>query len=252
MQINPVALLSKARTMKSTGTSRDHCTTTQRNIAFITNEERWTDERLASEVNRLATGLVERGVQRGDRVALHMANLPEFVIAYQACFKVGAIAAPLNLRLKAAELSSLLQRLRPALYIGQAALYSQVASIDSSILATNRRFVVGGAVNDPLAQPWMNLLADASREPIQWALDMHAPAVLMTTSAPPASPNSLFILWRRYPKLPSYLSTLIWIATRSPRWPARWYTPADFSPCSPVCDWVCRSSYLIVLILTSH
>jgi acyl-CoA synthetase (AMP-forming)/AMP-acid ligase II len=113
MQINPVALLSKARTMKSTGTSHDHCTTTQKKIAFITNEERWTYERLASEVNRLATGLVERGVRQGDRLALHMANLPEFVIACEACFKVGAIAAPLNLRLKAAELGPLLQRLRP-------------------------------------------------------------------------------------------------------------------------------------------
>jgi acyl-CoA synthetase (AMP-forming)/AMP-acid ligase II len=106
--------------MKSTETSPDHCTTTEKKIIFITNEERWTYERLASEVNRLATGLVEHGVQRGDRVALHMANLPKFVIAYQACFKVGAIAAPLNLRLKAAELSPLLQRLQPALYFGQA------------------------------------------------------------------------------------------------------------------------------------
>ena len=189
MQINPVALLSKARTMKSTVTSRDHCKTTQKKIIFITNEERWTYERLASEVNRLATGLVERGVQQGDRVALHMANLPEFVIAYQACFKVGAIAAPLNLRLKAAELSPLLQRLQPALYIGQAALYSQVASIDSSILATNRRFIVGGSVSDPRAQPWMNLLAEASREPIQWGLDIHAPAVLLTTSGTTGQPK---------------------------------------------------------------
>ena len=97
MQINLVALLPKARTMKSTGTSRDHFTTTQKRIVFLTNEERWTYERLASEVNRLATGLVERGLRQGDRVALHMGNLPEFVIAYQACFKVGAIAAPSNL-----------------------------------------------------------------------------------------------------------------------------------------------------------
>ncbi|HEX3445583.1 MAG TPA: AMP-binding protein [Chthoniobacterales bacterium] len=72
--------------------------TGQEKIAFITDEQLWSRARLASEVNRLASGLVERGVQQGDRVVLHMANLPEFVIAYQACFRIGAIAAPLNIR----------------------------------------------------------------------------------------------------------------------------------------------------------
>ena len=42
----------------------------------------WTYERLATEVERLARGLTERGLRKGDRAALRMANLPEFVIAY--------------------------------------------------------------------------------------------------------------------------------------------------------------------------
>jgi len=90
-----------------------------RNVAFIRDNESWTYERLATQVDRLARGLIEHGVGKGDRVALHMANLPELVIAYHACFRVGAIAAPLNIRFKTAELRPLLQRLRPALYIGQ-------------------------------------------------------------------------------------------------------------------------------------
>ena len=66
-------------------------------VAFTKDREIWTYERLAAEVECLARGLVERGLRKGDRVALHMANLPELVIAYFACFRVGAIAAPLNL-----------------------------------------------------------------------------------------------------------------------------------------------------------
>jgi long-chain acyl-CoA synthetase len=65
-----------------------------RNVAFIRDNESWTYERLATQVDRLARGLIEHGVGKGDRVALHMANLPELVIAYHACFRVGAIAAP--------------------------------------------------------------------------------------------------------------------------------------------------------------
>ena len=125
----------------------------QETLFLSKNREIWTIKRLATQVDRLARGLIEQGVRKGDRVALHMANLPELVIAYHACFRVGAIAAPLNIRFKTAELRPLLERLRPALYIGQAALYSQVASIDSSILASNRRFVVDASFKDPWVQP---------------------------------------------------------------------------------------------------
>jgi acyl-coenzyme A synthetase/AMP-(fatty) acid ligase len=137
--------------------------TRRKNVAFIKDKEVWTYERLAAEVDHLARRLVERGLRKGDRVALHMANLPEFIVAYHACFRAGVIAAPLNIRFKTAELRPLLERLRPTLYIGQAALYNEVASIDSSILPANSRFVVDGPVNDPRVQPWTSLFADVNR-----------------------------------------------------------------------------------------
>jgi acyl-CoA synthetase (AMP-forming)/AMP-acid ligase II len=118
-----------------------------------------------------------------------MANLPELIIAYHACFRVGAIAAPLNTRFKAAELKPLLQRLQPALYIGQAPLYSQVVSIDSSILAPDARFVVDGDVNDPLVQPWTRLFVETNGVPIGFAPNVDAPAVLLTTSGTTGQPK---------------------------------------------------------------
>jgi acyl-coenzyme A synthetase/AMP-(fatty) acid ligase len=146
--------------MRMTPTGALYRVTGRKKVAFTKDQEIWTYERLAIEVEHLARGLVERGLRKGDRVALHMANLPELVIAYHACFRVGLIAAPLNIRFKTAELRPLLRRLRPALYIGQGALYGEVASIDSSILASNRRFVVDGSVNDPRVQPWTRLFAE--------------------------------------------------------------------------------------------
>ncbi|MBV8353081.1 MAG: acyl--CoA ligase, partial [Verrucomicrobia bacterium] len=145
--------------------------------------------RLVTEVERLARGLAGRGLRKGDRVALHMGNLPELIIAYHACFRVGAIAAPLNVRFKTAELRPLLQRLRPVLYIGQASLYSQIASIDSSILGSNSRFVVDGPVNDPRVQPWTRLFAETKGQPMRPAPDLDAPAVLLTTSGTTGQPK---------------------------------------------------------------
>jgi acyl-CoA synthetase (AMP-forming)/AMP-acid ligase II len=158
-------------------------------FVFAKNKKVWTWGRLTSEVNRLARGLIGLGIQPGDRVALHMANLPELVVAYLACFKVGAIAAPLNIRLKKTELELLLQRLRPSLYIGQAALYDQIACVDTSILAADRRFVVDGAVNDRRAQLWFNLLSDINGAPVRRNVDINAPAVLLTTSGTTSQPK---------------------------------------------------------------
>src|SRR6516164_9093466 len=176
-------------TMTSTGTLDNSVETGLEKVAFTRGNETWTYERLAYEVARRARGFVKRGVRKGDRIALHMANLPELIVAYHACFRVGAIAAPLNIRFKTAELRPLLQRLRPALYIGQLALYKQIAPIESSIVALNSRFVVDGSVNDPRVKSWTRLFADRDSEPVRVAPDVDAPAVLLTTSGTTGQPK---------------------------------------------------------------
>jgi long-chain acyl-CoA synthetase len=158
-------------------------------VAFIHDKEVWSYGRLAYEVERLACALVGRGLKRGDRVVLHMANLPELVVAYYACFRMGAIAAPLNIRLKSAELAPLMQRLRPALYIGQADLYPEVAAIDTSILAADRRFIVGGPVEYPRVQAWARLFGSCTGELNGADPDANAPAILLGTSGTTGQPK---------------------------------------------------------------
>lgn len=55
----------------------------------------------------VADGLVRRGVARGDVVTLLFPNSPAFVACYFACWRVGAVANPLNSRLTATELAAL-------------------------------------------------------------------------------------------------------------------------------------------------
>jgi long-chain acyl-CoA synthetase len=66
---------------------------------------RYTFAEFDSAINRAAQLLISRGVERGDTVALLMPNSPEYIIAYFACFKLGAIAGPINSLLKPQELS---------------------------------------------------------------------------------------------------------------------------------------------------
>ncbi|HEV2826121.1 MAG TPA: long-chain-fatty-acid--CoA ligase [Pyrinomonadaceae bacterium] len=60
-------------------------------------------------VNRTMRLLKARGVTRGDVVSLLMPNSAEYIIAYFACWKLGATAGPINSLLKAEEISFVLR-----------------------------------------------------------------------------------------------------------------------------------------------
>src|SRR5262249_29389652 len=112
-------------------------------IALIAGAARWSYRRLAAGVDRLARALAARGIGVGDRVALHMPNQIELAIAFFACWRIGALAAPLNTRFRASEIEVMLERLKPALYIGDASFYARIASLSAEVLPLGARFVVG-------------------------------------------------------------------------------------------------------------
>jgi long-chain acyl-CoA synthetase len=157
--------------------------------AFIFHDDVWTYGRLAAEADRLACGLSARGVSPGDRVALHMVNRPEMLVAYYACFRLGAIAAPLRTAFKFAELAPLLQRLKPALYIGEIELYGNVAPVDAAILAPNKRFVVNGSFEDHGVQPWEALFDGSTEGNLLVPPASYKPAVLINTSGTTGQPK---------------------------------------------------------------
>ena len=64
----------------------------------------------------LATTLLARGLQRGDRVATLTGNSPEHVMFFFACAKAGLMLLPLNWRLAAAELRFQLEDAAPSLF----------------------------------------------------------------------------------------------------------------------------------------
>jgi acyl-CoA synthetase (AMP-forming)/AMP-acid ligase II len=60
-------------------------------------------------VNGLANVLKEFGVQKGDRVGMLHVNCPQYVEAYYATAKIGAIFVPLNFRAKSDELAFMIE-----------------------------------------------------------------------------------------------------------------------------------------------
>jgi long-chain acyl-CoA synthetase len=66
---------------------------------------RYTYAEFDEAVNRTAGMLAARGIEKGHVVSLLMPNSVEYIIAYFACFKLGALAGPINSLLKSEEIT---------------------------------------------------------------------------------------------------------------------------------------------------
>ncbi|KAB7647569.1 class I adenylate-forming enzyme family protein [Polymorphobacter fuscus] len=73
-------------------------------VFLVLEEERVTFEGFARAALRLAAQLIADGVQKGDRVAIVMRNLPEWPVAFFGATLTGAIVTPLNAWWTGAEL----------------------------------------------------------------------------------------------------------------------------------------------------
>jgi O-succinylbenzoate-CoA ligase len=70
---------------------------------------RLTFAELNARSNRIANAFLDAGVEKGERVALLLMNSAEFMEAYFALAKIGAVVVPLNWRLVADELEFILK-----------------------------------------------------------------------------------------------------------------------------------------------
>lgn len=69
------------------------------------------------ESNRLAHALAARGITKGDRVAVYLANCPGYIHLFLAILKLGAIIVPVNILYRERELAHILSDASPRLFI---------------------------------------------------------------------------------------------------------------------------------------
>jgi acyl-CoA synthetase (AMP-forming)/AMP-acid ligase II len=66
---------------------------------------RLTYRQLDQASDRVAANLATAGIGPGDRVALQLPNIPQFLISYFGILKAGAVVVPLNVLLRAPEIA---------------------------------------------------------------------------------------------------------------------------------------------------
>ncbi len=84
-------------------------------VAMVQHEDgkEITYKRFEGLIDFFALALLDMGVEKGDRVATMLVAVPEHFILMYACFKIGAICAPLDVRLKEQEVVRDLNKISP-------------------------------------------------------------------------------------------------------------------------------------------
>jgi len=94
-------------------------------------------------VNSCANALAKLGVKKGDRVALYMANRPEYIISVYGIARLGAVFTPMNPTYKEGEIAHQLNDAEASMLIVQESLYPVVRTVRAQLGSLKEIIVVG-------------------------------------------------------------------------------------------------------------
>lgn len=173
------------------GALRRGCERHPEKPALIVEGRIWSYAELDALTDRIGTALIELGIRPGDRVALHFTNGLEIVSGYYACFKIGAVAVPLNVRLKGPELEYILNHCGARLYIGQSGLFPKVNAVRGALTSVERFFIAGNSSAFPGVRPLEELTSFSAGDVAFPSVTDDSVAVILYTSGTTARPKGV-------------------------------------------------------------
>jgi acyl-coenzyme A synthetase/AMP-(fatty) acid ligase len=158
--------------------------------ALIFRNEAMSYQALADAADRSARALLGIGIGHGDRVAIFMRNRAEFVELYFACFRIGAIAVPLNHRFQTDEVIFAVTHCDAGVLIADGDLLPVVANVADSA-PTLRGIYAYGDVLATAEHRWQDVVAAAS-DPVVWpTVADDDPAMILYTSGSTGKPKGV-------------------------------------------------------------
>ncbi|CCK78674.1 class I adenylate-forming enzyme family protein [Desulfobacula toluolica] len=119
-----------------------------------------TYKELNRETNRVAHFFQQKGLKKGDRIALDLLNCPEFLACYFAAGKLGLIVVPLNYRLVAQELKYQINQCNCSLLVFNDKFSENIYPVRHSLDVKEDNFVCVTGYTDKNQCP-------------EWAVDYH-------------------------------------------------------------------------------
>ena len=160
--------------------------------AILFKDQQMTYGELNAKVNKVANGLKQLGVKQGDRVALYMHNLPQFVEAFYGAQVVGATIIPMNVMYKAGEIQYIINDAGVKAVITLAPFYPNVQAIRNETPSLEQAIVLSA---DPVpgAALWHQAFAGQSDQATPAAGNEDEVAVILYTSGTTGKPKGAML-----------------------------------------------------------
>ena len=186
---------------------------TPEKTAIIFHDQSTSYRDFDARANQVANGLIQLGVQPGDRVALYIHNLPIFMEAYYGILRAGASVVPLNVLYKAGEVEYILKDsgARAILTFGP---FAQVALAAAANAPDLRHVIVAAADEAPGATLWRTAFADQPTTAPQVAVQDEDVAVICYTSGTTGHPKGAMLTHRNLISNLNQCSAIETISTR--------------------------------------
>jgi acyl-CoA synthetase (AMP-forming)/AMP-acid ligase II len=151
--------------------------------------KRWSFAQFNERVNRLAGAFRELGVHPGDRIGMLQVNCPQYVEAYFAAVKLGAIFVPLNFRAKPDELAYMIANSGASILLTGARYFDMIQEILAQLPAVKTCICVDDRKDQ---SPFYEDLVDAA-DPDETVADIDADdiTILMYTAGTTGRPKGV-------------------------------------------------------------
>lgn len=137
------------------------------NLAIVFRDKRMTYGELNAVSDRFAAALTEMGVERGDRVALFLPNVPQFIVSYFGVLKAGAVITAVSPLFKERGLQHQLNNSEAETIVALDSLYPTVKSVKKKTKL--KRVILTGAEESRFKEPevysFQDLIKESPRKP---------------------------------------------------------------------------------------
>ena len=145
----------------------------------------WTYAEFDQEVNRTANMLIKNEIRKGDVVSLLLPNSAEYVIAYFACWKIGALAGPVNSLLKPEEIEWVVGNSEAKLMLAGSEFIQDLQTPKENKGPKLPAYVIFDNVD--------SATSDFSDQLTDTALDSHNEAIIIYTSGTTGKPKGCLL-----------------------------------------------------------
>ena len=146
-----------------------------------------TYSKLYEIILKFANGLLNLGVEKGDRVIILLPNLPHFIFAYYALLKIGAIIVPINPLLKEKEIQYIFNETQPSAFIVWGGFYNRVVNLVNGC----KNIIVLGKETPAEVKSLTNIIATSSIDAPEIDISIEDTAQIQFTAGAVNSPKGV-------------------------------------------------------------